>query len=481
MATLSPTILFSLLVACLTAWVFTLLRQRRSIRRLERSQEEMQIEETLVFDFLHGLGEAFSETIRPADLHRLIVEGATRVLDAQGGALYLTDRSGNKLAPVFISKGCPPIVDVPPHILQQAAASPVALESFLRLHTIGSGEGLLGRVWQSSGAVCLNEFSEAPELVKLRDSSFGASSVMVAPLLYAKQNMGVLALANSRMGAPFSQNDFVVFKSISEQSAFALYNAIIYSEANEKKRLDHDLEIARDIQRILLPAESPNVSGFEINGMNIPARQVSGDYFDYIKVDEERLGVAIADVSGKGVPASLIMAICRSVLRSQAIGNPSPADVLQKVNRQLYPDIKEDMFISMAYLVLDHARSAVTLARAGHDAPMLYTQKTQTVTPLKTPGMVVGIDSGDVFDRLTKDVAVPIEAGDCILLYTDGITEALDNEGNEFGLERMMEAFRTSAQKGSQAIVSRLIDDLRNFVGSTPQNDDITLIAIRKT
>ena len=441
----------------------------------------MQIEETLVFDFLHGLGEAFSETIRPADLHRLIVEGATRVLDAQGGALYLTERSGVKLAPVFISKGCPPLVDVPPHILQQAAASPVALESFLRLHTIGNGEGLLGRVWQSGSPACLNEFSEAPELIKLRDSSFGASSVIVAPLLYAKQNMGVLALANSRIGPPFSQNDFFVFKSIAEQSAFALYNAIIYSEANEKKRLDHDLEIARDIQRILLPAESPIVSGFEIHGMNIPARQVSGDYFDYINVDDERLGVAIADVSGKGVPASLIMAISRSVLRSQATGNPSPADVLQKVNRQLYPDIKEDMFISMAYLVLDHARSTVTLARAGHDAPLLYTPKTGAVTPLKTPGMVVGIDSGDVFDRLTKDVAVPLEPGDCILLYTDGITEALDNEGNEFGMQRTMEAFRSSAKQGAQAIVSRLIDDLRNFVGATPQNDDITLIAIRKT
>src|SRR5437763_14084884 len=454
-----PTILFWLLIACLAAWVYTLMRQRRSIRRLERSQEEIQVEETLVFDFLHGLGEAFSETIRPADLHRLIVEGATRVLDAQGGALYLTDRTGKKLAPSFVSKGCPPLVDVPPHILQQAAASPLALESFLRLHNIGSGEGLLGRVWQAAMPLYTNEFSEAPELAKLRDSSLGATSVMVAPLLYAKQNMGVLALANSRMGAPFSQNDFVVFKSITEQSAFALYNAIIYSEANEKKRLDHDLEIARDIQRILLPAEAPSVNGFEIAGLNVPARQVSGDYFDYIKVDEERLGVCIADVSGKGVPASLIMAICRSVLRSQATGNPSPAEVLQKVNRQLYPDIKEDMFISMAYLVLDHARSAVILARAGHDAPLLYAQKTGQVSPLKTPGMVVGIDSGDVFDRLTKDVAVPLEPGDCILLYTDGITEALDNEGNEFGLERMMQAFRGNAKQGPRAIVSRLIDE----------------------
>src|ERR1041384_7122131 len=157
-----PTILFWLLVACLGVWVYTLLRQRRSIRRLERSHEEMQIEETLVFDFLHGLGEAFSETIRPANLHRLIVEGATRVLDAQGGALYLTDRSGAKLTPVFISKGCPPLVDVPPHILQQAAGNPSAPESFLRLNYIGNGEGILGRVWETATPGCLNDFSHSP-------------------------------------------------------------------------------------------------------------------------------------------------------------------------------------------------------------------------------------------------------------------------------------------------------------------------------
>src|SRR5947208_12219951 len=198
-----PNIFFWLLIACLGVWIYTLLRQRRSIKRLERSQEEIQVEETMVFDFLHGLGEAFSETIRAADLHRLIVDGAMRVLDAQGGALYLTDRTGTKLVPTFISKTCPPLVDVPPHILQQAAAAPAALQSFLGLHSIGSGEGSLGRAWQTATPICLNEFSDAPELAKLRDSSLGATSVMVAPLLYAKQSMCVLALANSRMGAPF--------------------------------------------------------------------------------------------------------------------------------------------------------------------------------------------------------------------------------------------------------------------------------------
>src|SRR5438067_878870 len=476
-----PTLLYAALAIAICGWIFTSFRQRRKVHALERSKEEIQVEETLVFDFLHGLGEAFRETIKPHDLHRLIVEGATRILDANGGALYLTDRSGNKLVPMFLSKGCPPLVPVPGHILHQAATTPAALEGFLRMHTVPPGEGLIGTVWQTTQPVSLADVRDVPELARLRETPLGTASLMATALLYGKQNMGVLAVGNGPMGAPFTPSDFVVFKSIAEQSAFALYNAIIYSEANEKKRLDHDLEIARDIQRILLPAEAPAVNGFEISGINVPARQVSGDYFDYIKVDDQRLGVAIADVSGKGVPASLIMAICRSVLRSQAAQNPSPADVLQKVNRQLYPDIKEDMFISMAYLILDHAHNGVVLSRAGHDAPLLYKSSSQTVTPLKPPGMVLGIDSGSVFDRLTSDVAVPLERDDCLVLYTDGVTEAIDTQGDEFGIERTIQAVRASALNGAPAIVNRLIDDLRTFVGSQSQNDDITLIAIRKT
>jgi phosphoserine phosphatase RsbU/P len=476
-----PTLLLGLLVVSVAGWGISAYLQTRRIRRLERSHEEIQVEETLVFDFLHGLGEAFRETIRPQELHRLIVEGAVRILDAHGGALYVTDRTGGKLTPAFISKGCPPLVDVPSNILQQAAANPIALETFLRLRTVAPREGVIGRVWQTGQAVCLNEFSEAPELAQLRGSAFGSVSVIATALRYGDQDLGVLALANGPMGAPFSQADLVVFKSIAEQSAFALYNAIIYSMANEKKRLDHDLEIARDIQRILLPSEAPAINGFQISGINVPARQVSGDYFDYIHVDQERLGVAIADVSGKGVPASLIMAICRSVLRAEAARNPSPADVLRKVNRQLYPDIKEDMFISMAYLVLDHQHDGVTLARAGHDAPLWYQRQSQTVTPVKSPGMVVGIDSGSVFDRLTVDFAVPLERNDCLVLYTDGVTETLNSEDDEFGVDRMMQSVCASANDGAQAVVKRIIEDVREFTGSVPQNDDITVIAIRKT
>ncbi|PYK95849.1 MAG: hypothetical protein DME36_00480, partial [Verrucomicrobia bacterium] len=181
-----PILLFGLLLASVAGWIYTSQRQARRIRTLERSKEEIQVEETLVFDFLHGLGEAFSETIRPNDLHRLIVEGATRILDAHGGALYMADRTGAKLVPAFISKGCPPLVEVPTDILQQAAATPIALESYLRLHSVPLSEGTIGRVWQAGQSVCLNELSEAPELAKLRDTSFGTASMMISALLYGK-------------------------------------------------------------------------------------------------------------------------------------------------------------------------------------------------------------------------------------------------------------------------------------------------------
>ena len=151
------------------------------------------------------------------------------------------------------------------------------------------------------------------------------------------------------------------------------------------------------------------------------------------------------------------------------------------MNRQLYPDIKEDMFISMAYLILDHQRNGITLARAGHDAPLLYQRRSEIVAPVKSPGMVVGIDSGSVFDRLTVDFAVSLERDDCLVLYTDGVTEALNTEGDEFGVDRLMRSVRSSAKDGAQAIVKKIIQDVRDFSGPAHQNNNMTLIAIRKT
>lgn len=478
---MGTTILSGLLLLVLAGFAWFYAFHRARIRELEQARADIESEEHRVFDFLHGLGEAFTEEIQVGSLHRLIVEGAVRILGAHGGALYLVHREGNYLVPSYLTKGVPPLVEIPRHIVRQSANTPKAIDSYVNLHPVKRGEGVLGRIWHEEEGCFLPRVSQEPALEANRSLNNHAESAMIVPLLYAGQNLGVLAIANGPMGKPFRDSDYIVFKSIAEQSAFALYNAMIYSEISEKKRIDHDLEIARDIQRILLPSDAPKIENYTISGLNIPARQVSGDYYDYIRVDEERVGVAIADVSGKGVPASLIMAMCRSVLRSQAVGNPSAADVLHKVNRQLFPDIKEDMFISMAYLILNRKTNEAVLARAGHDAPLLYSASEKKVVKVNPPGMAVGIDSGDVFDRITGDFSVKLQEGDCLVLYTDGVTEAQDRGGFEYGLQKMTHVIRAYAPEGAESLVQQLSEDVNEFVGNHPQHDDITLIAIQKS
>ena len=471
--------LFGLLIVSWIAAAIFIRRQQGKIEELAKACEKLQLEETRMFDFLHELGSAFSDNLRIEELHRLIVEAAMRVLDAHGGALYVTNRQSAALIPSFISKSCPPLIDIPPHILAQVEHTPVALQSYLRRHPVEPGEGVIGSVWREQEGLLLMEGDL--RLHEMRDTTVQTGSAMIIPLVYAEHRLGVLALANGAMSRAFDTSDFAIFKAISEQSAFSLYSASIYSEAHEKRRLDQDLLIAQDIQRILLPSTAPEINGYEVCGINIPASRVSGDYYDYIHVNEHSTGVVIADVSGKGVPASLIMAMCRSVLRSSAPGCTSAAEALHRVNRQLYPDIKEDMFISMAYVILDHESNKVTLCRAGHDAPLHYSASTQTVSKINPPGMALGIDSGDVFDRIAGDFSVLLEKDDCLVLYTDGVTEALDSKGLEFGMKNMIQSIQASASGGAPAIIARLTDDLRAFIGTYPQNDDITLIVIRKT
>ncbi len=174
------------------------------------------------------------------------------------------------------------------------------------------------------------------------------------------------------------------------------------------------------------------------------------------------------------------MAMCRSAMRSIAPGRISPSEVLAAVNRQLFPDIREDMFISMAYCILDEVTGRLTIARAGHDPALLFRRETGKVEPLRSPGLALGVDGGAVFERVTKDQEIELFPGDCVLLYTDGVREAMDSEDVEFGMERMSENFRMAAPLGSEVVLNRMQEELRQFTGEGPQMDDITLVAIEK-
>lgn len=472
----------SITVLSLVTVVF-LLWARNLLGRLAAARRELAAvasEEERMFDFLHVLGLAIEDDRSRHGIYRTIVDGVREVVGASGGALYLVSGDGRHLVPRYLSENCPPLVGVPVEVQRKARHDPRALESHLRLAQVAVDDGVLGH------CLGLGEALHVPDVKThgaFRDSFTryeGDVAALLAPLRHAGKDLGVLVMAKSRDSGSFTANDFAVFRSAAEQSGFALGNALVHEEAHEKRKLEDELRTARDVQRVLLPAAEPVIPGFRVCGTNIPARIISGDYYDYLDLGNGRHGVVIADVSGKGVSAGLLMAMCRSALRSVATGEDSPTKVLAAVNRQLFPDIREDMFISMAYAVLDGGSGRVVLARAGHDALLWFHKRGGEVTVLKPPGLAVGIDEGEVFERVTRDQEFVMEAGDCLLLVTDGVKEALDEREQEFGQERMGEVFGRAAALGARSALETLSRELRSFAGTAAQMDDITMIAVEK-
>jgi sigma-B regulation protein RsbU (phosphoserine phosphatase) len=450
----------------------------------ERYQKEfiaLQQEKKVVYDFLHDLGEAFTEDIDREHLLRIIITCARKVTGAKGAAIYLWDKDREKLLAAIVSGSFPPVLKVDNMVADQLVAKQENLEAFLKLEAIpADSTSVIGDVARSGMAVHAEKAELDERFPWFRQKALQTETYMAVPLHYREEQLGVLALANREDGKSFSKADFDLVQSVADQAAYSLQHAQVYAQLSEKKKLDHDIQVAREIQRILLPSLAPQVDNFNCAAVNIPAQQVSGDYFDFIQVDEKRWGVAVADVSGKGVPASLIMAMCRSVLRSKAPNNLSPAQVLKAVNRQLYPDMQEDMFITMIYLIIDPA-GTITLARAGHESALWCRDHFKRIEVINAPGMALGIDSGDTFDEVIRDVTVELSPLDTVVIYTDGINEALDDEGNEFGQEQLKDALREAGPQSVEFLVKTIVDRVQSFSSGHPQNDDITLAAIQRS
>lgn len=464
--------------ATLVAWVFRS-RGMKLIRGLLSERAELLGEENRIFTFLHEIGETLSHDQSRRALHEEIVKGLSRVVDADGAALYLLDtKQGTHLVPTSLTEKAPALIEIPDDVAGQK--SPKAIHSYLQMKAVPITDGLLGRTFEAQGPIHFGSLSLWPQLFHRLLPDQCGQFVMAAPLQIGNRRMGVLAVSREASRGPFSGHAFEVFRSAAEQSTFALANAIIQQEASDKRRMDEEMRSASEVQRILLPSKAPELGDYIIAASNLPAKVLSGDYYDFIPLDENHMGIVIADVSGKGFPASLVMATCRALLRGQAVGELSPTGALTKVNRMLFGDIREDMFISLAYCVLDKNESKITMSRAGHDAPLHYSRRTGEVTPLKSPGLALGIDGGRVFERVTKDFTFDMEPGDCLLLYTDGVNEAVNAEGEEFGLDRLYDVFRNTAPSGAHAILAAFSKAVADFVGGSPQSDDITIIAVEK-
>lgn len=476
----SATTAIALAVVMLLVLLLALRNQRQHNRAVRRRLRELAGEEQRMFAFLHELGQSIENEPSPAVLSRIIVDGINKVVNARGGAIYLLGTEPGYLHPSYVSEDCPPLIGIPVEVRKKAARDPRTLESHVRLSRAAVDEGILGHCLTLGAPVHVKDVKNHPSFRDAFTRYSDDVAVMLSPLRHAGKDLGVLAVARRHQDGGFSANDFAVFRAAAEQSSFAIGNARIHREAHEKRMLEGELQNAREVQRILMPQASPTVAGFRISGTNLPARIISGDYYDYLDLGGRMFGVVIADVSGKGVSAGLTMAMYRSALRSLAPGRSSPAAVLAALNALLFPDIREDMFVSMVYGIIDESTGHMVIARAGHDAPLLFRRASGQVELLRPPGLALGIDAGGVFQRVTRDLPVELLPGDCLLLYTDGVREAVNSLDEEFGVERMAEAFRMAAPVGAETILSRMQEDLRHFTGNGPQMDDITLVAIER-
>lgn len=250
----------------------------------------------------------------------------------------------------------------------------------------------------------------------------------------------------------------------------------------EQQKLQKELQVAQEIQQMLLPSDFPEVEGFDIGSYYEAAKEVGGDLFDFVEVDDETVGIVVADVSGKGVPGSLIMTMIRTAIRLESRGNKNPADVLARVNHFVTDDMRRGMFVTMFYVILDSRNRVIHYASAGHNPMILFRSSSKQTYYLNPSGFPVGIQlpEVDLFDKKIQTDSIRLHEDDILVLYTDGITEAMNQNRDLYREERFLDSIRNNGHLDVSEFVKSIKDDLKHFTGGAAQNDDITFVAIKE-
>jgi sigma-B regulation protein RsbU (phosphoserine phosphatase) len=450
-------------------------------RRLMAERNNLSQERDVIFGFIHDVGEVFSDAdIVDMDLMlKRVLFYAMRITHAGSGAIFMLDDSKETLRARALSGVFPPLSEGADTGLEKAMSKSQHVERMVRSQVILKGEGLVGEV-ADFGLPVLVEDGERDARVPQYDVDFlQIHSILLIPMRFHQRVLGVIAVVNRVDGHPFNQTDMNLLQSLADLASVSIHFAELRETLNEKQRIDHDLDVARKIQLSLLPKEIPRIGGYELAAFNYPALEVGGDYYDFIQVDDQRIGIAIADVSGKGISGAIIMSMCRSVLRSQAEGCTSPAQVLRGVNRLIRNDLADDMFVCILYMILDTETGELTVARAGHERPILAAGDGSGLRVLDSPGIALGIGDAEVFDSILDERCFTLQSGDVLVAYTDGVTEAMNERKEEWGVDNFLEAIRVAADEGAHSVLNNVQQRLLRFVGDMPQYDDTTLLALR--
>ncbi|MGL5377965.1 MAG: SpoIIE family protein phosphatase, partial [Cetobacterium sp.] len=298
--------------------------------------------------------------------------------------------------------------------------------------------------------------------------------IIASPLTVKGKELGVIFIIEDK--SKLIKSDEETISALTIQVAIAINNAQIYSDLLIKERMSQELEVASRIQKRIIPKKIQKVLGLDVATFFEPAKEIGGDYYDYSLLNEKTFSITIADVSGKGVPAAFLMALGRSVLKTLELQGEEPRCNVRKLNKLIYPDITEDMFITMFHSKYDYDTKILTYSNAGHNPLVVYNSITQSIESHSVKGVAIGF----LDDYNYKQGELKLNIGDVVIYYTDGITEAENNNKELFGIERLKNILLQTATLSSKEIKQKLLSEVNLFQNGCEQNDDITFVVIKR-
>ena len=403
---------------------------------------------------LNDLATAISSIQAIDEIIEQIVIKCIKHLNVEEGAVSLLDKTGDQQTFHTMIR----------HKDSSATSLPFRMDA-----------GLKGWMLKHRKSFLSNDIKSDDRFRFLSDETYPFQSILCVPLNVKGDLIGYLAVFNKKSSI-FSENDKKLLSIIGSQSAQILENARLLEEEKKLLGLREELKMAHKIQTKLLPDSIPVFEGFDIDTINIPAKSVGGDYYDFIMKSEEELVFCIADITGKGMPAAMLMANLQATFRSQILVDDDYPLCMKRTNKLLFNSTEPTKFATLFFGILDVNPPCLTYVNAGHDHPLLIRENAET-TELEATGLLLAV----VEDTEYEVEQVNLQKGDLFIFFTDGITEAMNNQKQEYGLEKLRDLAQSLSEQTAENIAAKILLDVNRHADGAVQSDDITLIVIKYT
>ncbi len=434
---------------------------RKQESELQESNEQLahHVEQ---LDFLNDAAHRLAHFTKVRDLHPAIVEAFAR--SREGLEVALLEKNAKEVQLLFCTPGMRSAGWAP---LCERLAMALGMDS-----TTESKEGLL-----------VLDLKRDPRSSHLELPGPSEMALLQIPLMVQGRGATILQIYGDRnFFATWYAKQEVVIYTLAAQAAISLSNANNFESLEAKARLEGELTVAQNIQRRFTPADNPSIPGIALKGAYFPAFEVGGDYLDYFKTERGSWVLMVADVSGKGIPAALIMTMLRSTVRAEARYETTAKRLLCSVNDLMIKDLDSKSFITAACLVIEPDGKSMTYARAGHPPLIVRRGKKSSLTITINPrGLALGLVQDETFAQLLEEVKIPLEFGDSFILYTDGLTEAMDSDRHQYGTARLQDMMIRGNEKGPENLIHNILEDVREFTHDQPSHDDLTMLVMEVT